>query len=65
MRDCDCCGELPGTETLGDVLALCKPCFDSTCVEFAVDFGYITREEAELQHAEVAKMREALAEEAA
>lgn len=66
QRMCDHCGELPATEVLCDVLAYCALCFDETCDEFAVDFGHMTREEAEAKREERARLREmAMAEEAA
>jgi hypothetical protein len=65
-RLCDHCGELPGTEALCDILAYCALCFDESCDEFAVDFGYITREDAEAKRVERARLRAtAMAEEAA
>lgn len=65
-RNCDHCGDLPATEVLCDVLAYCALCFDESCDEFAVDFGYITREEAEAKRVERAMLREmAMAEVAA
>jgi hypothetical protein len=62
---CDHCGELPGTEPFGGGLAYCEPCMTEMGVEFAEDFGYVTADEAAAERTRVAKMRDALAEDAA
>lgn len=63
---CDHCGELPAAEVICDILAYCALCFDETCDWFAVDYGWMTREEAEAKRVDRARLREAaLAEEAA